>query len=298
MILKILITGSNGFLGKYVCNILKEEHELVGIGTKNESSVSGIEYHSINIESDHFVSDIMSKVGACDIIIHLAAYIDKDNLNKRLIDVNCIGSLNIVSAARELGVKKIIYSSGLPVIGKPMILPITEEHPQYPNTLYHISKLMTEHIMRLAYDYGIKYVNLRIPSPIGIGMNENTILPVMLKHCLKDEPMLIYGRGLRKQNYIDARDIAEAIKTLVKNDVDGTFNITSETVISNIELAKLCKKITESNSEIVYIDKQDPEETYCWKASIDKAKEAFLFKPKYTLKDTILDILDDWLKGK
>lgn len=293
--MKILITGSNGFIGNYACNRLKKEHNIIGIGTKKKNTISEIEYYQGDIVSNSFVAEIKDKVESCDVIIHLAAYIDKDDFNDKLIDVNCKGTLNIVQLAIALGAKKIIYSSSLPVIGEPMILPITEEHQVHPNTLYHITKLMSEHILNLAIKFGIKSVYLRIPSPIGIGMNENTILPIILKSCLKDEPITIYGKGQRKQNYIDVRDIVEAIALATISDkVEGIYNIASEKVISNIELANLCISITKSKSEIIFNDKVDLEESYCWDTSIKKASNTFSFQPKYALNETITGILKYW----
>lgn len=289
--MKILVTGSNGFIGKYICEKLKKNHKVTGVGTKENSGVSGIDYIQTNIESVDFVNKISKKIKKCDIIIHLAALIDKEDFNDNLINVNCKGSLHIVELAKEIGVKKIIHSSGLPVIGKPIIFPITEDHPINPHTLYHITKLTSEYIINLSSKYGIKPINLRIPSPIGPEMNEKTLLPTLLIHCLNNEPIIIYGKGLRKQNYIDVRDIAETIDDIVNLDIDGTYNITSEEVISNIDLAKLCIKMTSSKSKIIFNGKEDPEDDYCWKTSIDKAKKDFSFKPKYSLNDSINNIL-------
>jgi len=292
--MRILITGSNGFIGNYACNRLKHEHEIIGIGTKHLSTVPGIIYHKANIEDQSFVAEIKKKVEHCDIVIHLAAQMDKDNFNYKLIDVNCRGSLNVLLLAKELGAKKIIHSSGLTVIGKPVFLPITEEHPTSPSTLYHITKLTSEQIINLGSQHNINAVNLRIASPVGIGMNEGTILPVLLKRCLKNQPIIIHGNGLRKQNYIDVRDVAEAIFATIDNGIDGTFNIASETVISNIDLANLCIKTTKSYSEITFNGKEDPEESYCWNTSILSAKKTFSFEPQYSLVDTINDMLNYW----
>ncbi|NMH70528.1 NAD(P)-dependent oxidoreductase [Bacillus sp. RO3] len=289
--MRILVTGLNGFLGTYVCNKLKDKHDVVGIGTLKRESIVGIEYFRAYIESSTFVSEMTEKVKNCDVIIHLAAYIDKDNFNDKLIDVNCKGTAHLVKLAKELNAKKIIHSSGLTVIGEPVNLPITEEHRTDPNTLYHITKLMSEKIVNLGSTYNIKPINLRIPSPIGVGMNENTILPMILKRCLENKPIVILGKGSRRQNYIDVRDVAEAIVSSVDKDIEGVYNIASETTISNVELAKLCIDLTGSSSEIVFSEKEDPEESKYWDASIEKAKDVLFFKPKYSLENTINDII-------
>lgn len=296
--MKILVTGSNGFIGKYLCNRLKEEYDVIGLGTNENSKVQGIEYLQAFIENPSFVSQIKEKLKSCDVVVHLAALIDKDNFNDNLIDVNCKGTIHVLQLARELNVEKIIHASSLPLIGKPITLPITEEHEINPETLYHITKSMSEQIINLGSKYNIKTINLRIPSPIGIGMNGKTILPVMLKNCLSNKPIAIYGKGERRQNYIDARDVSEVIVNSIKNDFEGTYNIASEKNISNIELAKLCIKLTNSSSEIVFNGKVDLEDDFCWDISLKKVKEVMPFYLKYSLEETIKDLINEFEKGK
>lgn len=290
--MKVLVTGSNGFIGSNVCETLKKNYKVIGIGTKSNSKVSDIEYHKMNIESVDFVDKIKNKIQNCDIIAHFAAQIDKDNYNEKLIDVNCIGSLNIVKAAKSLGAKTIIHSSSIPIIGIPINTPITEEHKTKPKSLYHITKLAAEHIIDLAVYDGIKTVHLRIPSPIGIGMDNNTILPVFLKKCINEEDIIIYGNGSRTQNYIDVRDICNAIIGVIEYDVEGVYNIASGKSISNFELAKLCLSISGSSSLIYFNGLEDPDENYYWDISIEKANKEFMFQPSYSLEDSIINILN------
>lgn len=291
--MRILVTGSNGFIGKYVSNRLKEEYDVIGIGMRDKSTVQGIKYHQAFIESSTFVDQIKEKVKFCDVVIHLAAFIDKDEFSNKLIDVNCKGTNHVLQLAKELNCKKIIHTSSLPIIGKPMTLPITEEHELNPRTLYHNTKLMSEKIINLGSEYNIKPINLRIPSPIGVGMNEKTILPLILRQCLGNNPITLYGTGERRQNYIDVRDITEVIVNSVKNDIEGTYNVATEKTISNIELAKLCIHLTNSYSKIVFNGKEDPENSFCWDISLEKIKKAMPYKLKYTLVDTINDLLTE-----
>jgi UDP-glucose 4-epimerase len=291
---KILVTGSNGFIGKHICKRLRQEHEIIGLGTKSEGTLSGIQYIQADIVSLEFIPELKDRLNSCDVIIHVAACIDMSLFNDKLIDVNCKGTSHIMQLAKEIGCHQLIHTSSLPVIGFPTELPIIEEQLPKPNTLYHSSKLAAEYIVNQGVKYGIKPVNLRLPSPIGVGMSEKTLLPILLKQSLLHQPISIYGKGLRRQNYIDVRDITDAVEKCIANGVEGTYNIASETVISNIDLAKLCIEMTNSDSRITFTDKEDLEEKYCWDISIEKAKEAFAFKPQYTLRNTIMDILYSW----
>src|SRR5690606_14705274 len=127
-----------------------------------------------------------------------------------------------------------------------------------------------------------------------IGMNEETILPNIIKRCLKNEDVIIYGKGLRKQNYIDARDIAGVVGNAINSDIEGKFNIATDRVISNIELARLYIKLTSSKSKIIFNGVEDSEENYIWETSIEKAKRLLSFEPKYSISETITELIKYW----
>ena len=290
----ILVTGSNGFIGSYICNRLKHAHEVIGVGTRSESSVSDIQYIQSNIESGDFVTGVINAHGQCDVFIHCAAHISKKNFEDNLLDVKCTGTNHIVQLAKEMNCTTVIHLSSIPVIGTPNDLPISELHFTAPKSLYHISKHSAEYIVNLSSDFGIMPVNLRIPSPIGAGMNEKTILPVLLRQCLLNQPITLLGKGLRKQNYIDVRDISEAVVSCINRQVKGTYNIASDAVISNVDLANLCIEMTGSKSQISFSNTIDPEEKNSWAISIAKAKNEFGFQPQYSLRDSIKTILAYW----
>ena len=293
--MRIMVTGVNGFIGSHICKILlQDHHEIVGIGTQLTCDTQGIQYIHADIVSPEFASKLKTRLNSCDVIIHAAACILMEPFNDRVLDVNCKGTNHILELATKISCQQLIHTSSLPIIGFPTELPIIEEQLPKPKTLYHISKLAAEHIVKQSDRYGIKAVNLRISSPIGAGMNEKTFLPILLRKSLANEPITIYGKGLRRQNYIDVRDIAEFVMGCINNNLTGTYNVAAETVISNIDLAKLCIQITNSTSEIVYSGKNDPEENYRWEVSIAKAKKHFGFNPKYSIADSIIDILDYW----
>lgn len=296
--MNILITGSNGFIGKNLCYKLSEISDVtvfgMGKGINRNSFVKN--YIEYDISIDSFNKDIITRLQNCDVIIHTAACIDKDDFNSQLIDVNCRGTNNILNLAKEINCKKIIYISSIPVIGIPTNLPITENHITKPNTLYHITKLTGEYIVNQAEKYNILPIILRIPSPVGIGMNPKTILPIFLKQCILNNDIQILGNGSRKQNYIDIRDIEQAVqKCLIKN-VKGCFNIASNKTISNLELAELCIKLCNSHSRIIFSNTFDKEENVCWDISIKKAKEYLDYMPLYSIEDTIKVMIEEYRK--
>lgn len=287
----VLVTGSNGFIGSNICKYLKSKgHRVFGLDCAEKNDYLDL-YMKADITDSVSVKKAECKFGKCDIIVHAAANLNKDEFDNEVIKVNCIGINNILKLAIQLSCSKIINISGITAIGKPVYLPITEEHPVNPETLYHITKAVQEMMINRAVNYGMIPINLRVPSPIGTGMNHSTILPVFLKKCKENSIIEIAGKGTRRQNYIDVRDIASAVeKCIISDSANGCYNIASLTTISNFDLALKCRDMTNSVSEIVFKG-EDKADNVVWDISIEKALRELNFKPQYFLDDTITNML-------
>lgn len=291
--MRIVITGVNGFVGSYICNMLRtnKEYEVIGIGRGEKRIDIECQYINIDISCEEFLEKVSTIIGRADVIIHAAACIDKDDFNLQLINANCIGTMNVAKLAQVIECRKVIYISSIPVIGIPKILPITEEHNTTPLTMYHATKLMGETTIMLLKKYNILPICLRIPSPIGNGMKENTIFSVFLKKMSNNEDVILYGQGKRTQNYVDIRDICEAIRLSIIQKREGIYNIAAEKSYSNVELAYIMKEQLNAKSNIKFNGLEDVEENLRWEISIDKAKEELGYYPQYDIKDTIKDMV-------
>ena len=269
--MRIIVIGSNGFIGSNICETFRKKYQIIGVGRSEISRVEGISYFNFDIASDNFVSIMSNKFGICDVIVHTAAMIS-DKTEESILLNNCLGALNVLKLSLVMNAKLIIHISSVPIIGIPSEFPITEEHKVFPNSIYHITKLATENILNLSVSKGIKVTHLRITSPVGPGMREDTLLKTLIEKSLKNETISIYGTGSRKQNYIDVRDVVSAVENALIKKRTGVFNIASSSSISNIDLAELCIRTTNSSSQVVCGSILDPEEDINWDVSISKAK--------------------------
>lgn len=286
---KVLITGVTGFVGKAIAKRLASlSYQIIGIGRKDSANVDfPIEYYRTDIVN---LDDLSCVIDAThpDIIVHCAAAISNDNLTKELIDANVRGTANLINIAIDYGVRKFVYISSLPIIGIPQECPITEEHSVYPRSTYHLTKYFGELLLEnLAKT--MSYTILRLPSPVGVGMPNNKILTVFVSKCLKHENLTLLGRGERMQNYIDVRDIAKAVECSIELNAKGIYNIAAEQSYSNYELAKLCKSVLQSKSEILF-DGVDADEDIKWIYSTQKAQKYLHFSAVIPLEQTINDI--------
>lgn len=289
--MKILITGSNGFIGRTIAKELSDEHYIIGCGTKNESDVKVDRYVRWDIGDEEIPAEISDM--RIDAIIHAAASLDKDDRNKTLIRVNCLGTHRIYALARTISVKKVIYLSSIPVVGKPLIIPIRENAEINPITMYHATKAASEYILNQLVKEGIDVVHLRISSPIGPGMPIKTIVPIFLKQAMNGEDLILSGKGTRQQNYVDVRDIAFVVKRLLdRNSLRGVYNVASKDTLSNYELARMCIQIAGSASQIKYSNKKDFYDGWVWDIDISKLTETIGNFNRHRILESLRDISD------
>jgi len=285
--MNILITGVNGLVGKEIARLLGKQNRIIGISRAKEQSCDvPLEYHSSDISTPDFCEAFVRS--PIDIIIHCAASLNSDPYSAELLSTNCIGTQNIGILAQKIHCRQVIYISSIPVIGIPKYLPIDESHPVSPNTIYHTTKYFGELYLKNA----LKEINvaiLRLPSPIGPEMDENKFVPLVVKKCLQDENITLFGNGERVQNYIDVKDVASAVELAIGYSAKGTYNIASEISYSNREVAEMATKLLNSKSKIVYAGIDD-EESNKWEINVDKAKHDFNFSPTINLETSLCEI--------
>lgn len=288
--MRVLVTGSNGFIGSCICKRLHEDHYVIGCGTTNCSKTEDVDAYfqwKIGMEP---IPETLNDIHI-DAIVHAAASKNLDDESQVLMYTNCMGSHQIFVLAKDKCVKRVVYLSSIPIIGKPVDRKITENIVIAPLTMYHATKASGEYILNQLEKYNISEVNLRIPSPIGPGLKVRNIVNIFLANAMEGKDIVINGAGTREQNYIDVRDIAEAIyKILAKDKISGTYNIGSQRTVSNIELAKLCIEITGHKSNIVFSGNQDSTDNQVWDIDIAKLERDTDFVPKYDIRQTLMDM--------
>ena len=281
--MRILLTGSNGFIGSHVCKYFREQGcYVVGLGRSEKPKTQCDEYVSCDLFTDK-VSHIFdeTEVDTVDAVVHLAADMRHEPYEIDVVKNNCTGTQRLLEMCEEKKVPVFLQLSSLPVIGTPVEHPITEEHPLKPPTVYHITKHMQELLADYAtYTHNLRTASFRICSPVGEGDNPKTIFPTFVKKALNNEDIMLYGKGTRKQTYIHAKDIAIALYKAINSNAQGVYNLASYNLISNIDLAKKCIELTNSNSKIKFAGIDDSLDDVVWDVSIDKLKNDTGFEIK------------------
>lgn len=290
--MNILVTGSNGFIGRNIVKELMKNDSVIGCGRRGASLIEIDGYVKWDIASEICPEELYDR--DFDVIVHAAASLDKDDKKEELITTNCLGTHRIYALAVRKHVKKVIYLSGLPVVGAPFPTPITEASEIKPVTMYHAAKAAGEFILAQLEKEGIDIINLRIPSPIGPGMPSGTIVPVFLEQALRDKELTLLGRGTRRQNYIDVRDIAFALGRIISKEIPrGIYNVASDETVSNYEMACMCIETANSQSGIRFSPQPDPCDDWAWDTDTSKLKAEIGSFTNHLLRESLKDIADD-----
>jgi nucleoside-diphosphate-sugar epimerase len=289
-----LVTGGAGFIGSnLVRQLLSHGHRV----TVSDNLSSGYLSNLAVCPQATFISGDVRDAAAVDaaatgvdVIFHLAASVG----NKRSIDqpvndaeINVIGTLRVLEAARKAGVRKVVMSSSAGIFGELKTLPIREDHPAEPDSPYGASKLCAEK-EGLAYTklYGMEVVCLRYFNVYGPSQRFDgygNVIPIFVFQMLRGEPVTIFGDGEQTRDFVNVRDVVQAnIKAAMTPGVSGAFNIGSGTRISINDLVERLKPASGLNPVVRHGPRRagDVRDSL---ADISAARKAFGFEPAVTM---------------
>jgi len=269
---KILITGSNGFIGKHLVRVLEQENEIFTLSPIRSQRIDVTDFESLK----------SLPIKEIDIVFHLAAHTDiEDSLRdpRRTVFNNCVSTLNILELCRLFEMKLIYMSSYL--YGKPQYLPTDESHPLSPTNPYALSKMIAETMCNYYIDnYNIKCITLRPFNVYGIGQPEKKYSVVgIIKQIGKGEVEI--ENEMEKRDYIYVSDVVDA---LIKaghcvERISDVFNIGTGNSYTLPELVTLLLKISGKNPKLT-IGRKFSSYIPETRADIGKAEKELDWHPK------------------
>ena len=283
----VLITGITSFVAQDIINKLSAEYEIFGIGRRDDYSDDRVIYIQTDIsDRDRLFSNVQANVNKIETVIHVAAYLGYDE--KMAYKINCLGTQNIMDLAKMLGAKTVVLISSIPVIGKIECLPINESHSNMPSNVYHRTKYLSEVICETSLNQkGIRHVILRIASPVGKGLPDGKIFSEFVKNAKNNKDIEVYGSGYRVQNYIDTRDVADAVYKAINCDNAKGMYLLNGNSISDRELAKTVKGRFGSNGNIVIKGNSLESNEDKWIIDDSKAKNDFSYQSMHNILESI-----------
>ena len=159
-------------------------------------------------------------------------------------EANITGTLNVLLAARDSGVGKVIYASSCAIYGNTQTLPIREDAPPHPLSPYAVTKLAGEYYCQVFHQvYGLPTVCLRYFNVYGPRQDPNSqyaaVIPRFISRVLKGEPPIIYGDGEQTRDFTFVKDVVEANILMAESEATGIFNFAKGESVSINRLAEV-----------------------------------------------------------
>jgi UDP-glucose 4-epimerase len=282
------VTGGAGFIGSNLTRALVSDGvEVVvldDLSTGFRSNLTdGVEFIEGDVRDE---VDLARAMEGSDVVFHLAASVG----NARSIadpvrdaEINCIGTLRVLEAARRFDVAKVVYSSSAAIFGELRALPIREDHPAEPDSPYGASKLAAEkECLAFAKLYGMDIVCLRYFNVFGENQRFDAygnVIPIFVHRMLRGEPLIIFGDGSQTRDFVHVRDVVQAnVKASRASRVSGAYNIGTGKAVTINDLASL---IADLSQAAVAIERRGPRagDVLHSRADITAARSAFGYEP-------------------
>jgi UDP-glucose 4-epimerase len=297
--MRILVTGGAGFIGSHLIEkLLADNHEVVCLDNFDPFYDKEIKLKNISpflarnefkiVEGDicdyallsHTLEDV-------DYVFHQAAQAGVQASIKNPIKshtVNATGTLNLLKAALDSSVKKIINASSSSVYGCVHYLPFDENHPTHPVSPYGVSKLIAEEYCRVFQEiYGIPTLSLRYFTVYGPRMRPDLAISIFTRKALANEHITIFGDGTKTRDFTHIEDIIRANLTAL-NCGTGVYNIGGGHRVSIQTLAETIIEITGSDTKICYAPAVDGDAEHTF-ANTMKAEQELGWRPEVSLEE-------------
>ncbi len=296
---KVIVTGGAGFIGSNLAEELsKQGHQVIIIDDLSTGRESNVDSILQNGQAEFINGDITSLpllqrlFSGADYVFHQAAIPSvprsvKDPESSNNVNIN--GTLNVLIAARDNKVKKVVYASSSSVYGDTPTLPKTEDMVPNPLSPYAVTKLTGEYYCRVFNDiYGLKTVCLRYFNVFGPRQDPNSayaaVIPLFMSLVLQGKPPVIFGDGEQTRDFSYIKDVVQANIQAVESQATGIYNLGSSQRITINELVSLILDLAENRDiKPVYREPRSGDIVHSL-ADISRAKAAFGYNPAYTLK--------------
>jgi len=295
---KILVTGGAGFIG---CNIvrrlLKEGHGvrvLDNFSTGRRENLEGVDVELIegDLTSYHMVQRAVKGV---DYVLHQGALPSVPrSVNDPIatVNVNIMGTLNVLTASYEAGVKRVVYASSSSIYGDTPELPKRETMLPQPKSPYAASKLAGEYLCRVFYEtYGLEVVILRYFNVFGPFQNPHSqyaaVIPKFIMAALKGEPVTIFGDGCQSRDFTFVDNVVEANLAALqapKSALGKPINIACGQSYTLLDLVTTLEELLDKRIKRVFKEPR-PGDVQHSLADISLAKELLGYEPKVDFRE-------------
>jgi UDP-glucose 4-epimerase len=303
----ILVTGGAGFIGSHVTDaLLKSGHQAIVLddlsGGFIDNIAEGAKFVRGSINDVDLVQALFNE-NQFEYVFHLAAYAAEglSHFIKRFnYTNNLIGSVNLINASINTGVKCFVFTSSIAVYGASRELPMTEETPVRPEDSYGIAKLAVEQELRVCKEmFDLDYIIFRPHNVYGerqnIGDKYRNVVGIFMNQILQGKPMTLFGDGTQTRAFSYISDVAPLIAAAIEipEAYDQVFNIGADQPYTVNELAECVARAMEVEPRVVHLPARN--EVLNAYSSHEKVLQVLGEHQRYTL-DEGLSRMATWVK--
>ena len=300
--MRILVTGGAGFIGSNIVEKLSEEHDVIVLDDLylgNKKNVDG--YHAEFVKGSVMDAELVNKLcKQCDYVFHNAAMSSSPMFKEQPklgMEVNIIGFMNVMKAALDNGVKRVVYASTSSMYNG-NALPFSENQPITAKTFYEAS-FRTREIVAQTYYYennlssiGLRYFSVYGPRELHKGQYANNISQ-FLWDMMEGKTPLIYGDGTQRRDFTFVRDVVSAnILAMTSNINFGIFNVGTGIGTSFNALVALINNALGTSIEPRYIENPLKNYVHDTIADLSLISKSLGYNPQWTLEKGIKSLID------
>ena len=306
--MKVVVTGGAGFIGSNLAEELLKKHEVTVIDNLSTGRIENLDQimDKINfIEGSITDLDLLKEAfSGSDTVFHEAAIPSVQRSVDNPIasnEANVEGTLKVLVAARDCGVRKVVYASSSSAYGNTPTLPKIEDMKPNPRSPYAVSKLAGEYYCRVFSEvYGLKTACLRYFNVYGPRQNPHSeyaaVIPRFVTRILAHEPPVIYGDGGQTRDFTFVKDVVKANILAGESPAEGVFNIACGKRVSLNELAGKIMEITGIKVEMSY-EGARPGDVRDSLADISSAGDKLGYKPGFELDSGLRETVE-WFRKR
>jgi UDP-glucose 4-epimerase len=304
---KLVVIGGAGLVGSHIVDQLVDEEvrEIVVYdnlvrGTRRNLESALARSRRIRLvngsitDRDQLLHELQ---GADGVFLLAALWLGECVADPRAaIEVNVVGTFNVIEACLKAGVKRVVYSSSASVYGDALTTPMTEEHPFNNRTMYGATKIAGEQFFRAMYQqHRLDYVGLRYMNVYGPRMDyKGTYVSVIMKvldRIAQGLPPVIFGDGSQCYDFVHVQDVARAnLLAMQSQATDECFNVGTGKATTINELVRLLLELTGANLQPEY---RPQEQSFVTQrlGSTEKAERLLGFRAAIPLRDGLRSVV-------
>ena len=305
---KVVVTGGAGFIGSHLADELaKRGYKIIildDLSTGKKGNIEELLSQPFSRGEVQFIQGSVTDLPLLnklfqniDYVFHLAAIpsvprsIENPSASH---EVNITGTLNVLLAAQENKVRKVIYSSSCAVYGDSQSISQKEDALLNPQSPYAATKLAAEYYCQVFHEvYKLPTACLRYFNIYGPRQDPNSqyaaVIPIFIKRLTGEKSPIIFGDGEQTRDFTFVKDAVEANILAAESDATGVFNIGTGNRVTINELAKLITRLLDKDMKPTY-QKSRPGDIKHSMADISKAR-AFNYNPRYSLEEGIKETI-------